>query len=257
MDAAPVVLVRPADDSTRRLWELVLSLAEEFGADREWSLIGGLMVQLHGFEHDDDPRPTADIDVLGDVRRPPQTTEALAQILVDRGGEVAPPPRSSPKLGYRFEVEGGIVELLGPDGLRADPKTTAGLRTFQAAGGTQALHRTEVVLVSLDTAAPVAVRRPNLLGAILIKARVVVKRRKGKFSSDRQDLIRLLGYVDDPRALGADLTRKEKEWLRDAEGPIGFDDRSLAELFPAPTLLRSRQALGLLVQAGSAASSTK
>ena len=59
MEARSVVVIRPIDDASRRLWKLVLSLAVEFGADREWSLVGGLMVQLHGFEHDDDPRPSA------------------------------------------------------------------------------------------------------------------------------------------------------------------------------------------------------
>jgi hypothetical protein len=143
---------------------MVLSLADKFGSDREWALVGGLMVQLHGFEHDDDPRPTADIDVLGAARRSPKMTETMAALLVGLGAELADPPRSDPKLGYRFEFEGETIELLGPDGLRADPKTTAGLKTFQAAGGTQALRRSEVVLVSLDEAEPVAVRRPNLLG---------------------------------------------------------------------------------------------
>jgi hypothetical protein len=192
-----VVTIRPATEDARRLWELALSLAEEFGADQEWSLIGGLMVQLHGFEHDDDPRATADIDVLGGARRTPKMIETMAELLVERGAEVATPPRSNPELGYRFEFEGEIIELLGPDGLRSDPKTTAGLSTFQAAGGTQALRRAEIVLVSLDGADPVAMRRLSLLGAILIKARVVTKRRDGKYPSDRQDLIRLLGYVED------------------------------------------------------------
>jgi hypothetical protein len=230
---------------------LVLSLAAEFGADRDWSLVGGLMVQLHGFEHDDDPRATADIDVLGGARKPPRMTEAIAGLLVDRGAEVATPPRSNPKLGYRFEFEGEIIELLGPDGLRSDPKTTGGLSTLQADGGTQALRRTEIVLVSLDGTEPVAMRRPSLLGAILIKARVVVKRREGKYSSDRQDLIRLLGYVEDPRTLAAagELKPTERRWLREAEGAIDFDDSALAELFPEEALLRARQAFRLLAYA--------
>ncbi|MBS1860232.1 MAG: hypothetical protein JSS68_00830 [Actinobacteria bacterium] len=96
-------------------------------------------------------------------------TEKIASRLIELGAEIVDPPRSHPKLGYRFELEGETVELLGPDGLRADPQTAPGLTTFQAAGGSQALRRTEVVLVSLDGAAPIAVRRPDLLGAILIK----------------------------------------------------------------------------------------
>ncbi|HVT00433.1 MAG TPA: hypothetical protein VHE08_07945 [Solirubrobacterales bacterium] len=65
--------------------------------------------------------------------------------LVERGGVE---PRSNPDLGYRFEVDGGTVELLGPDGLRSDPKTTSGFKTLQAAGGMQALRRTEVRLLA-------------------------------------------------------------------------------------------------------------
>jgi hypothetical protein len=248
MDDSAAVIVRPPDQATRRLWSLILSLAEKFGAEREWTLVGGLMVQLHGFERDDDPRPTADIDVLGAAKRPPRMTETMAGLLLELGAEVADPPRSDPKLGYRFEFEGEIVELLGPDGLRTDPRTTGGLRTFQASGGSQALHRTEVVMVSLDGADPVAVRRPDLLGAILIKARVVTKRREQKFASDREDLIRLLGYAEDPRRMADEMSKKEKGWLRDLEDTIDFDDASLTELFSAATLTQARQAFVLLTR---------
>jgi hypothetical protein len=237
---------------------LVLSLAREFGPDREWSLIGGMMVQLHAFEHDDGPRPTADIDLLGGAKRSPRMTETMASLLVERGAEVAEPPRSNPDLGYRFDFEGETVEILGPDGLRGDPKTIGGLKTFQAAGGSQALRRTEVVLVSFEGEEPVAVRRPNLLGAILIKARVVVKKRQEKHESDRQDLVRLLTYVDDARALGVGMSRKEPAWLRDAQAAIDFDDPVLSGQFVAERLGRARLALQLLAQESSySESSTK
>jgi hypothetical protein len=157
----PIVAIASLDAQARRLWSLVLSLAESFGADLEWALVGGLMVQLHGFEHDDAPRSTTDIDMLGGARRPPRMTERMAGVLIERGAQIPTPPRSNPELGYVFELEGETVEVLGPDGLRDDPGTTAGLKTFQAAGGTQALHRAEVVLVSLDGAEPVPVRRPS------------------------------------------------------------------------------------------------
>jgi hypothetical protein len=215
------------------------------------------MVQSHSFEHGDDPRPTVDIDLLGGAKRPPRMTEAMASLLVERGAEVAEPPRSDPDLGYRFEFEGEIVELLGPDGLRGDPKTIGGLKTFQAAGGSQALRRTEVVLVSFEGEEPVAVRRPNLLGAILIKARVVVKKREEKYESDRQDLVRLLAYVGDPRVLRAEMSRNEYGWLRDAEAAIDFDDPSLSAQFLGESLGRARQALRLLAQESYSESSTK
>ncbi|HEX9967661.1 MAG TPA: hypothetical protein VGB06_06925 [Solirubrobacterales bacterium] len=243
-----MVAIEPVTPEGNRLWAMTLSLASDLGPDREWSLIGGLMVQLHGFEREDDFRPTTDIDLLGAARKPPPMTEQIASLLVEKGAEVATPPRTTPELGYRFELNGELVEILGPDGLRADPHTTAGLKTFGVSGGSQALARTEVVLVSLAGAPPVAVRRPSLLGAILIKARVVAKRRKEKFQSDRQDLIRLLSYVDDPRALAREdqLKSSERRWLRNVERALDFDDPALAAAFPSDTLGRARQAFRLL-----------
>jgi hypothetical protein len=175
-------------------------------------------------------------------------TEQIAALLAEKGAEVSMPPRSDPQLGYRFELDGERVEVLGPDGLKKDPKTLPGLTTFQVSGGSQALQRTEVVLVSLSGAPPVAVRRPSLLGAILIKARVVAKRRKEKFSSDLEDLIRLLSYVEDPRGLASaeQLKSSEKRWLRDVEGLLDSDDAAVAAPFPAGVLERAQQAFRLL-----------
>ena len=209
------------------------------------------MVQLHGFERDDDLRPTADVDILGAARKQPTMTEQIASILVEKGAEVAMPPRTKPEVGYRFQLDGEVVEILGPDGLRADPKTIGGLRTFQVSGGSQALSRTEVVLVHLADSPPVAVRRPSLLGAILIKARVVARRRKEKFHSDRQDLIRLLSYVEDPRALAREeqLKPSERKWLRNVHAALNFADSGLAAVFPLDTLERARQAFRLLSSA--------
>lgn len=243
----PVILISPPTDEASRLWGIALDLAEAFG-DMEWSLIGGLMVQLHGLQHDDDPRPTVDIDVLGDARRRPVMTERMAQIVIDRGGEVAMPPRSDRKLGYRFEIDGEVVEILAPDGLSSDPKTVDGLTTFQVSGGRQALDRTETVLVSLDGAAPSALRLPSLLGAILIKARVVAEKRRNKFDSDRQDLIRLLSYVEDPRGLAAQggLKDSEKKWLRRIAKKLDASDPTVAQLASPDVMERAHQALALL-----------
>jgi hypothetical protein len=175
-------------------------------------------------------------------------TERMAQVLIDRGGEVAMPPRSDKKLGYRFEVDGEVVEILAPDGLSSDPKTVNGLTTFQVPGGTQALGRTETVLVSLDGASPRKLRRPGLLGAILIKARAVAQERPDKFDSDRQDLIRLLSYVEDPRGLAAQegLKDSEKKWLGKIEKHLDPEDPRVAEVASPAVLERARQALALL-----------
>jgi len=243
-----VISISPANPAAKKLWAKTLELAESFGAEEHWSLIGGLMVQLHAFERGAGSRPTADIDVLGDSRRRPPETARIAKILIERGGEMTVPPVSDENLGYRFEVEGEVVEVVGSEGVRRDPTTLGKYTTFQVPGGSQALSRTEVVRVSLDGSPPVELRRPNLLGAILIKARAVAERRD-RLDSDRQDLIRLLNFVHDPRAL-ADKERlrtSEKRWLQDIEPLAAFEDVALTDVFPAGYAERARQAYRLLI----------
>jgi hypothetical protein len=205
------------------------------------------MVQLHAFERGGNARLTADVDFLGDSRRRPAMTARIAEVLTERGATMALPPVSAESLGYRFEIEGAIVEVLGSEGVRSDPKTLGKFTTFQVPGGTQALARSEVVQVSLAGAEPVAVRRPNLLGAILIKARVVAKQREEKFESDRQDLIRLLGFVDDPRALGVELKKTERKWLREVGALLAFTEIALADVFDGEELAAAEGAYLLLL----------
>lgn len=241
-----VVNVDPPNPEAKRLWKSALELAQDFGVDERWALVGGLMVQLHAIERNRAARLTADIDFLGDSRQRPAMTVRMAEALKERGGEMAMPPVSNENLGYRFEVDGSIIEILGSDGVRRDPKTLGRYTTFQVPGGTQALVRSEVVLVSLDGAEPVPIRRPNLLGAILIKARVVRKQRD-KFESDRQDLIRLLGFVEDPRALAGELKGNEKKWLRNVEELLAWEDSGLADLFTGGDLAAAEGAYRLMI----------
>jgi hypothetical protein len=59
--------IQPGDENARRLWGAVAELANHL-APQGWCLVGGLMVQLHAYEHAANPRPTTDIDLLGDAR---------------------------------------------------------------------------------------------------------------------------------------------------------------------------------------------
>jgi hypothetical protein len=177
-------------------------------------------------------------------------TREIAELLERRGGQMTTPSSSSPDLGYQFDLDGQIVEVLGPDGVKKDPKTVGRYSTFKVPGGTQALNRSKVVMVSLDDQPAVAVRRPSLLGAILLKARVVAKERKEKFDSDRQDLVLLLSLVDDPRKLATEeaLKTSEQKWLRKAEEKTGFARPPIPDLFTPETLERATQAFLLLAE---------
>ncbi len=110
------------------------------------------------------------------------------------------------------------------------------------------MDRTETVLVSLNGASARTLRLPSLLGAILIKARVVAEKRRKKFDSDRQDLLRLLSYVEDPRGLAVQggLKVSEKKWLRRIEKKLDASDPTVAQLSSPDVMERAHQALALL-----------
>jgi hypothetical protein len=76
----------------------------------------------------------------------------------------------------------------------------------------------------------------------------VAKRRKEKFDSDRQDLIRLLSYVEDPRRLARveQLKPTEKKWLRKVERALDFEDAELNALVPPVALQRAERTFHLL-----------
>ena len=83
-----MIEIDPPDETSRRLWHAVGEHVELLPPD--WTLVGGLMVQLHALEHDvPDVRVTVDIDVLGQAR-PPGPLQAIDRALVDAGFQSPP-----------------------------------------------------------------------------------------------------------------------------------------------------------------------
>jgi hypothetical protein len=108
-------------------------------------------------------------------------------------------------------------------------------------GGSQALARAETVTVKLGEHV-FEIRRPTLLGAILIKARSLLVHRDP--DAQRQDLLRLLSLVTDPRAMAASMTPAERRWLGRAEAKLRLDEPATLS---ALDMRRARQALRLLL----------
>lgn len=113
-----------------------------------------------------------------------------------------------------------IVDVLAPEGLEPAPELGGGVKAVGIPGGSQALIRSEVVTVSVDGKA-FQLRRPTLLGAILIKARAIM--RHADPDAQREDLLQLLALVEDPRAMAAELKKTERRWLRETEDRLSFD----------------------------------
>jgi hypothetical protein len=116
-------------------------------------------------------------------------------------------------LGHRLVRGDLILDVLSTDHFPEDPLVSLSprLETFQTPGGSQAVKRREVVEVSFRDEA-FGLPRPNLLGAILIKAASSKHARRQK---DHRDLAHLVAKVDDPIALRAGLRSHERRLLAD------------------------------------------
>jgi hypothetical protein len=149
--------------------------------------------------------------------------------------------------GFRFTVDGLVVDVLAPDGLPESrpPRTTGNLQTIQIPGGTQALGRTELIEIVVDGEA-VRLRRPTLIAAILLKARALTVH--GRPADQRHDLVTLLAMLDDPRSARGMVTKKEIGWLRDVEERLNLDDDALDDLVGRVSVQRARAAYRLLTR---------
>ncbi len=173
-------------------------------------------------------------------------TEQVARRLVEFGGTLSEPPTTAPDVGYQFQVAGQTVEVLGTEHPRSPARTIGSLETIEVPGGRQAIRRTEKVSISVGDMQPVVVRRPTLLGAILLKARALEV--SAHADDQRQDLVHLLTFVDDPRSMKTELQGNELKWLRRARAEIDFKGSALNTLFSAAALQHAEQVLEILCQ---------
>ncbi len=205
-----MIVIPDQDDRIRGLWEALLELAAEH--PRDWTLIGAQMVFLHALEHEaDPPRYSADLDVVVNVQALKHGVRIMAETLDRLGYKFM--GANNAGIGHRFERGSARVDLLAPDGLseRADIRTFAGARTVQVPGGTQGLRRSQFVEICVGEACG-TVPRPDLLGAILLKARAVDV--DDVPESQRAEFCFLLSLVDDPVAMALDLRGRQQRWLR-------------------------------------------
>jgi hypothetical protein len=238
------IRIELSDPDAMDLWRAVAKVASALGEDRRWCLVGGLMVALFAIEAQQTQRATTDIDVLADARARPSGTEWASGRLEALGATVHELQRSKPARGFRFDLDSQIVDVLAPDGLGPSGATTTGkLQTIQIPGGTQALNRTEIVEIVIDDKA-VALRRPKLIAAILLKARAL--RVHSRPEDQRHDLVTLLSLLDDPRTARTELTNKEIGWLRSISDRLSIDDHSFQESFEAARLRAARAAYRVL-----------
>ena len=206
----PIVIL-PRSEDERRLWGTTVELAAAMPAEG-WTLIGAQMVFIHAAAAGREPgRTSGDLDLLVDVRVVTSRIRDVAKRLLESGFR---PEVTIDGRGHRFRRGEDVVDLLAPDGTgsRTSLETVRGARTIAVPGGSQALRRTDRRPVDVTGIGTTILPSPNLLGAVLLKARAIDA--ADDPDKHRRDLGLLLSLVADPVAVAADMSRQERNWLR-------------------------------------------
>lgn len=226
----PIVLPAAPGPQTEA-WHALFDLYERHPGN--WALIGGQMVHLHCIERGSDVvRPTDDADAVLDVRAEPELLERFTTSLVALGFG---PSTTGDGLQHRWTKGEAQIDVLLPDGIgeiAAARKGIDGAPTLPAPGTTQALHRTELVTVSIGGRTG-TVPRPNLVGALVGKAAARTKIVNDQHGRSRhcEDFVILCGLITGrdfrPSNMGSNpLTSKQRSMLRKMVQICLTDDRA-------------------------------
>lgn len=207
-----MIALPPLGELDLELWHALLDIADREPAD--WTLIGGQMVLLHALEHGRTPhRVSQDIDVVVDARVRPPALARVVSSLFDLG--FAEAAISADEIAHRFQRGRVAIDVLAPEGLgpRTDLGTVGGATTVEIGGGTYALARSGPVDVYVGDRSGV-VHRPDLAGAILIKAVAATQDTRRGPERHLRDLAFLVSLVAEPIAMNGDLGSANRARVR-------------------------------------------
>jgi hypothetical protein len=197
-----------------------------------WTLIGGLMVQLHGVASGlPVVRPTNDVDVLLHVEsgsgRAAEVTRGLEQL----GYELAPSIDPRTGTAHRFVRGAAVVDLVTSvvDVVAADhapPRSLERIRGYdlvQVDGGTQALRRTVLAELAISGSGPTTVSVPDAFGALILKAAAhkADTRDRDRHLTDAAVLLACVDPFEERTPSGSDRSRllHLREHLADPTAP--------------------------------------
>lgn len=220
-----------------------------------WTLVGGLMTQLHAIHRGIDAvRPTNDVDIVLHVETTRGVAAQTASALESLGYVLTPSIDERNNTAHRFKrgestvdlVEGDVVDVLIAD--HAAPRVIEKLRgrdMVAIEGGTQALRRTINARLEIVPGRATTVSVPSGFGALILKAAA-----HQTDSRDRerhlQDAVVLLAAIDDPFADREQFAGSDRPRLESLAGNLPNDAREWL-LLPAQVRTTAQVALRILV----------
>ncbi len=191
-------------------WPNVAEIESVLPHDK-WTLVGGLMAQLHGIHAGiDSLRPTNDVDIVlhGETTR--GIGSETARALESLGYELAPSIDERNNTAHRFKRGESTIDVVtsGPDVVdvlvadHAAPRVVEKLRgrTMVAIeGGTQALRRSINARLQIASSRTTTVSVPSPSGAVILKAAAYQTDSRDR-ERHLQDAALLLAVVEDPYA---------------------------------------------------------
>lgn len=208
----PTIAVATAPGGWPTPWPNVAEIAEALPHNK-WTLVGGLMVQLHAFNAGiTTTRPTTDVDMMLHIETMPGVVAEAARQLESLGYELVPPTNQRKPVVHRFTRGTAVVDILIAD--HAPPRVQQRLRGAElvaAAGGTQALRRTVNAQLEIVPGMTTTISVPSAFGALIGKA-AAAKEYSRDPSRHLLDAAVLLSVLKDPIALretfeGSDRSR--------------------------------------------------
>ncbi|KGH45665.1 hypothetical protein IN07_16365 [Modestobacter caceresii] len=200
-----------------RPWPDVAELAAAVPAEA-WTLIGGLMVQLHAVVAGlPIVRPTNDVDVLLHVETGRGRAAQVAAALEGLGYQLRPSLDPRTGTAHRFVRGGAVIDLVTSvvDVVAADHAPPRALERFrgydlvQVDGGTQALRRTVSAELQIAGLEPTTISVPDAFGALILKsaAHRADTRDRDRHLTDAAVLLACIDPFEDRAPSGSDRSR--------------------------------------------------
>lgn len=197
-----------------------------------WTLIGGLMVQLHGVAAGlPVVRPTNDVDVLLHVESGQGRAAEVIRGLEQLGYQLAPSIDPRTGAAHRFVRGSAVVDLVTSvvDVVAADhaaPKSLERIRGYdlvRVEGGTQALRRTVLAELEISGEGATTVSVPDAFGALILKAAAhkADTRDRNRHLTDAAVLLACVDPFEERTRSGSDRSRllHLREHLADPYAP--------------------------------------